>query len=76
MRKETGLAVSDRIALVVGGGEEIAAVIGAHGAWISEEVLATELVFVGDGSGKAETRQLQAIDLDGITAHVAITRIE
>jgi isoleucyl-tRNA synthetase len=69
MRKETGLAVSDRIALVVGGGEEIAAVIEAHGAWIAEEVLATELVF------ETETSAERAIDLDGITACVAITRI-
>jgi isoleucyl-tRNA synthetase len=76
MRKETGLAVSDRIALVVVGGEQVAAVVEVHGAWISEEVLATELVFLRDGAGEAETRQLQAIDLDGITARVAITRIE
>ena len=69
MRKETGLAVSDRIALVVGGGEEISAVIEAHGAWIAEEVLATELIFE-NGISEART-----IDLDGITAYVAITRI-
>jgi isoleucyl-tRNA synthetase len=78
MRKEAGLAVSDRIALLVAGGDDVAAVVEAHGAWISEEVLATELVFLrdGEGSGGAETRQLQAIDFDGITARVAITRIE
>ena len=76
MRKETGLAVSDRIALVVGGGEEVAAVIEAHRAWIADEVLATELEFLEVDASEAETRQLQAIDLDGITAYVAITRIE
>jgi isoleucyl-tRNA synthetase len=75
MRKEAGLAVSDRIALVVGGGEEVAAVIEAHRVWIAEDVLATELVFVRDGSREMETRQLQTIDLDGLTAHVAITRV-
>jgi alpha-ketoglutarate-dependent taurine dioxygenase len=76
MRKETGLAVSDRIALVVSGGEEVAAVVEAHGAWISEEVLATELVLLRDGTSEAEARQLQTIDLDEITARVAITRTE
>ncbi len=78
MRKESGLAVSDRIALTVGGGEDVQAVVDAHGAWIAEEVLATELGFVREGS--AEWPQvaptLQAIDLDGITAYVAITRIK
>ena len=49
--------------------------IDAHGAWIAEEVLATELVFVE--RGESEQRQdMQAIDLDGITAQVAITRIQ
>lgn len=69
MRKESGFAVSDRIVVRVGGDAEAKHVIDAHGAWIAEEVLATELVFVDDVAG------LHAIDLDGITAHVAITRI-
>jgi hypothetical protein len=61
---------------VVGGEQEIAAAVEAHRAWIAEEVLATELVFVADDASGDATRQLQAIDLDGITARVAITRIE
>jgi isoleucyl-tRNA synthetase len=73
MRKESGFAVSDRIVLKVAGDAEVKAVIDAHGAWISDEVLATELVFIE--SGAAQTQQMFAIDLDGITAHVAITRI-
>ena len=75
MRKEAGFAVSDRISLTVAGGPEVKDVIDAHGAWIADEVLATELVFVGQG--ESEQRQdMQAIDLDGITAQVAITRIQ
>jgi isoleucyl-tRNA synthetase len=74
MRKESGFAVSDRIVLKVAGDAEVKAVIDAHGAWISDEVLATELVFVEPSA--AQTQQMFAIDLDGITAHVAITRIE
>jgi len=74
MRKESGLAVSDRIAVRVAGDDVVRQVIDVHGAWFSEEVLATELVFAGE----AERNQLDvhAIDLDGITAFVAITRIE
>ena len=68
-------AVSDRSRSVVGGGAEVQDVIEAHGAWIAEEVLATELVFVR-ASADSETLDAQAIDLDGITASVAITRIE
>ena len=73
MRKESGFAVSDRIALTVGGGSEVKAVLDVHGAWIAEEVLATTLVFSERGEGDDH---MHAIDLDGITAYVAITRIQ
>ena len=77
MRKESGFAVSDRIVLAVAGGADVREVIDAHGAWIAEEVLATELVFAGDGEdGTATSSPMHAIDLDGITAYVAITRIQ
>src|SRR5262245_24965067 len=75
MRKESGFAVSDRIALTVAGGSEVKAVIDTHGAWIADEVLATELGFVALGDSELR-RDMLTIDLDGITAHVAITRIE
>jgi len=73
MRKEAGLAVSDRIRLTVAGNAEVRAVIDAHGAWIADEVLAAELTFAG--SEALNGRDVQAIDLDGVTAHAAITRI-
>ena len=73
MRKESGFAVSDRIMLTVAGPEVVAAVVRVHGMWIADEVLAAELVFAGDADQGAEWG---TIDLDGITAHVAITRIE
>jgi isoleucyl-tRNA synthetase len=73
MRKEAGLAVSDRIKLAVAGSEEILAAVQAHGDWIASEVLATELVF-RDG---LDDRQAvaQELDLDGVVARVAFTRI-
>jgi isoleucyl-tRNA synthetase len=74
MRKELGLAVSDRIALTVAGSQEVQAVIDAHGVRIAEEVLATELVFAGADGLKGQ--DVNAIDLDGITAYVAINRIQ
>jgi isoleucyl-tRNA synthetase len=74
MRKESGFAVSDRIAVQVAGNDVVRQVIETHGAWFSEEVLATELVFAGEA--ERNLPDVHAIDLDGITALVAITRIE
>jgi len=72
MRKEAGLAVSDRITLTVGGGTEVRAVIEAHGDWIAAEVLAAELVVVDEPA--ADNHGMLAVDLDGTTAYLAITR--
>jgi isoleucyl-tRNA synthetase len=76
MRKESGFAVSDRISVRIAGSAEVRDVINVHGAWIAEEVLAADLRFGGEGGGNGEARDVQSIDLDGITAGVAITRIE
>jgi isoleucyl-tRNA synthetase len=73
MRKESGLAVSDRITVLLAGGEDVKAVVGAHGEWIAGEVLATELVYVGGSD--VRTDEMQTVDLDGTPAYVAITRI-
>ena len=77
MRKEAGLAVSDRISLTVAGDQVLNEVIEAHGAWIADEVLAAELVFVAAAGVEGEQqRDWHDIDLDGTTARVAITRIQ
>jgi isoleucyl-tRNA synthetase len=74
MRKESGFAVSDRIRVRVAGAVQVREVIDAHRAWIADEVLATELGFAS--GEELEGQDVQSIDLDGITASVAITRIE
>ena len=74
MRKEAGLAVSDRIALTVIGTDEVRAVLEAHGEWIASEVLATELVTDGELTGRYDA--MQELDLDGVVARVAFTRIQ
>jgi isoleucyl-tRNA synthetase len=76
MRKESGLSVSDRIVLTVAGSQEVKAVIDAHGERIADEVLATELVFVSTDEGALAGQDMNAIDLDGITAYAAINRIQ
>jgi hypothetical protein len=76
MRKESGFAVSDRIVLTVVGGEDVQAVLDAHGAWIADEVLAAELVGMSEAEARQRNLQGTPIDLDGITARVAITRTQ
>jgi len=74
MRKEAVLAVSDRIALTLSGSEEVRNVVLAHGDWIASEVLATELVFRDELPDRHDA--MQELDLDGVVARVAFTRIQ
>jgi isoleucyl-tRNA synthetase len=74
MRKEAGLAVSDRIVLTVVGADEVRAAIDVHGERIASEVLATELVTDGELTGRYDA--MQELDLDGVVARVAFTRIQ
>ena len=77
MRKEASFAVSDRITLTIGGGSDVHAVVRAHRAWIADETLATDVVLVGGESAGTDgaPEGMTAVDLDGMTALVAITRI-
>ncbi|OYV73621.1 MAG: hypothetical protein B7Z72_02110 [Gemmatimonadetes bacterium 21-71-4] len=75
LRKDTGLAVSDRIVLYVGGDAGVRDAVDAHGEWIGGEVLATRVVWT-DGGAAQEPATMQAADLDGIAARIAITKAE
>jgi isoleucyl-tRNA synthetase len=70
LRKEAGLAVSDRISVAVWGDPELEAAVAAHREWIADEVLARELAIGGTASRNAA----KEVDLDGVTAHVALKR--
>jgi len=72
LRRDAGLAVSDRIALGVWGASEIEAAAREFRDWIAEEVLAREIA-VGDAI-PGEAHATQAVDLDGLTATVALIR--
>jgi isoleucyl-tRNA synthetase len=71
LRKDTGLAVSDRIRLRIAGPDSLRAIAEQHRQWIAGEVLAREMTVTdalsADSSGIA-------FDLDGMTAHIALTR--
>ena len=75
LRKETGLAVSDRIVLYVGGNAEIQAAVGAHGEWIGSEVLATRVVW-RDAGETDDQATMPTVDIDETTARIAITKAE
>jgi isoleucyl-tRNA synthetase len=74
MRKEAGLAVSDRIRLGVSGEPDVASAVAAHADWIRNEVLATEIRT--DPSTFQDYPARQELDLDGVVAHIALTRTE
>ncbi|MGH7677441.1 MAG: class I tRNA ligase family protein, partial [Gemmatimonadaceae bacterium] len=73
MRKEAGLAVSDRIRLVISG-DAVAAAVSRHADWIRNEVLATELRY--DTGSLQDPLATQIVDIDGIEARIALTRTD
>ena len=67
-RRDAGLDVSDRIALVIGGSDAVQAAARTHEALITSETLATSYDVGGAGDGTS-------VDLgDGEKATVAVTR--
>ncbi len=75
LRKESGLAVSDRIVLYVGGDAAVRAAVEAHGEWIGSEVLATRLVWRDDGVTDDQAT-MPTVEIDETTARIALTKAE
>ena len=71
LRKETGLAVSDRIRLEIAGPDAVQAAAEEYRQWIAGETLA---VSVAVGAAIASGSEAVAVELDGATAHIALTR--
>ena len=71
LRKDTGLAVSDRIRLQIAGPDALRAVAEQHRQWIAGEVLAREIVVTDALSADPSAI---ALEIDGMTAHLALTR--
>jgi isoleucyl-tRNA synthetase len=61
-RKNAGLEVEDRIALTLGGDEELLAAARAHEDYVTGETLATSLAFDGAG-GDAERAEIEGREL-------------
>jgi isoleucyl-tRNA synthetase len=75
MRRDAGLAVSDRIRLLIGGDVTAVEAAGTHRAWIASEVLATDVV-LGAQEGEGNMLARQRVDLDGIRVDLALTKDE
>lgn len=73
LRKETGLAVSDRILLVVSGTDELESAVRTHEARIAEEVLARGITIGGDAT---TIHAAHTVDIDGRPARIAIERVD
>lgn len=73
LRKESGLAVSDRIRLVVAAPEEVQEALRVHLSWIATETLARDCV-IADALPVPAWTATAEVDLDGPTAHIALTK--
>jgi isoleucyl-tRNA synthetase len=74
LRKEAGLAVSDRIRLALAAPAEVQEALRGHSAWMAGETLARELV-LADALPAGPAWQAEAdVDLDGPAARIALTK--
>ena len=76
MRKDAGLAVSDRIRLWISGDAGLLDAVQAHRDWIADEVLAAGINISEAGPDNEHMMARQPLDLDGIHADLALTRDE
>jgi isoleucyl-tRNA synthetase len=72
-RKSVGLDVSDRIAVQVQAPRELAEAVEAHRAYVSREVLATDLDMAAELDGQASERV--ADEIDGMPVTFAIRKV-
>ncbi len=82
MRKEAGLQVSDRIVVWIRGDALVEEAAREHEGYIRAETLATELHVgakradgTGDGEDTTVHHAVNAAELDGLAAHIALTRV-
>jgi isoleucyl-tRNA synthetase len=75
LRKDAGLAVSDRIHLMVDGSAEVVSAVREYRDHVAGETLARE-VTMGEGvGGGREHPATQTLDLDGLELRIALTKV-
>ena len=73
LRKESGLAVSDRIRLVIAGPAEVLDALRVHAEWIAGEVLARECRMEAELPSPAWPATVE-VELDGPMVHIALSK--
>ncbi len=68
-RKNAGLDVSDRIALTLGGDDELVAAARAHEPYVTGETLASSVAYDGDGAAG------ERADIKGRTLNIAVAKV-
>ena len=74
VRKEAGLAVSDRIRLAIAAPAEVQEALRPHAAWIAGEVLARECIIADALPMSPPWPATAEVELDGPTARIALTK--
>jgi isoleucyl-tRNA synthetase len=72
-RKAAGLDVSDRIALTLGGAEELLAAAREHEPYVAGETLATAVAYDGAAAANGGATD-HAVEIDGLALHIAVAR--
>ncbi len=72
LRKASGFAIADRVAVVLTAPGPVAAALERHAAWIAAEVLATSFEVLHDAEAPSGATE---VDLDGHTVAVRLTRV-
>ncbi len=65
LRKRAGYEISDRVRVAIGTDPATAERLGAHRAWLADELLA-DVVELGDGAEISSADASEAADLDGV----------
>jgi isoleucyl-tRNA synthetase len=73
LRRESGLAVSDRIALGVFGNADVLRALEAHADYVASETLAVS-VSAGDQEDEVWQGVVQQVDLDGLSVRIGLRR--
>jgi isoleucyl-tRNA synthetase len=74
LRKESGLAVSDRIRLAIAAPAEVQDAVQAHQQWIAGEVLARECIIADVFPASIAWQAEAEVELDGPTARIALSK--
>jgi isoleucyl-tRNA synthetase len=73
-RKAAGLDVSDRIALTLGGAEELLAAAREHEPYVAGETLATAVAYDGAATAANGDAAGHAVEIDGLALRIGVTR--